>query len=123
MWVRASDEELARVYAPPLAAAHTRQNPRRRGRWEALLNFGEARSAWLPMRELSTSGALMDKKHAALTVGAPVECVLRLGHDDPPAEIRLPATVARADRDAVALRFRSYDNVTYTRLVNALYSA
>jgi hypothetical protein len=73
--------------------------------------------------ELSTSGALVAKKDAALTIGAPVECVLRCGHDDRAVELRLPATVARADRDAVALRFGSYDNETYTRLVNVLYNA
>ena len=123
MWIRASDEEMGRVYAPPLLVATARQNMRRQVLLDALLSFDSSRSALLPVRELSTSGALVDKKGAAFAIGAPVECVLRCGYDDRPVELRLPATVARADRDAVALQFGSYDNATYTRLVNVLYNA
>jgi hypothetical protein len=35
---------------------------------------------------------------------------------------RVPADVVRVDRDGVVLRFRRYDDRTYTALVNLLYS-
>jgi hypothetical protein len=49
--------------------------------------------------------------------------VLTLKEHDEYGLYCVPADVVRVDRDGVALRFRRYDDRTYTALVNFLYGS
>ena len=73
--------------------------------------------------DLSLSGARLEASKAGLSTGAPVEAVLTIKEQDEYGLHRVPADVVRVDRHGVALRFRRYDDRTYTALVNLLYSS
>lgn len=75
------------------------------------------------VRDLSLSGVRLEAARNGLSPGTPVEAVLTLKQHDEYELHRMPADVVRADRDGVALRFRRYDDRTYTALVNLLYNS
>lgn len=75
------------------------------------------------VRDLSLSGVRLEAARNGLSSGTPVEAVLTLKQHDEYGLHRVPADVVRADRDGVALRFRRYDDRTYTAPVNLLYNS
>lgn len=88
-----------------------------------LINHDFAYSNRWKICDLSLTGARLDSGRVGLSPGTPVEVVLTLREHDKYDMHRVPADVVRTDRDGVALRFRQYDDWTYTALVNLLYSS
>lgn len=66
---------------------------------------------------------MVEMRRDELLPGTPVEAVLALKRHGEYGLHCLPAEVVCTDRNGVALRFRNYDDLAYTALVNLLYSA
>jgi len=103
--------------------AEHRQSIRKIITLNIIVNHDLAYSKRWKVRDLSLSGARLETGREGLSPGTPVEAVLTLGENGEYGLHRVPADVVRADRDGVALRFRRYDDWTYTALVNMLYSS
>ncbi|OGI51370.1 MAG: hypothetical protein A3E57_00985 [Candidatus Muproteobacteria bacterium RIFCSPHIGHO2_12_FULL_60_33] len=103
--------------------AEQRQSIRKKIALNIIINHDLAYSKRWKTRDLSLSGARLEAGRDGLSPGTPVEAVLTLRGHDEYALHRVPADVVRADRDGVALRFRRYDDRTYTALVKLLYSS
>lgn len=88
-----------------------------------VINYALTYSKRWKLRDLSLGGAMVEVRGGELLPGTPVEAVLTLKKHDGYGLHRLPAEVVRTDRNGVGLRFRDYDDQTYTALVNFLYSA
>lgn len=102
--------------------AEQRHSIRRKISFNIVVNHDLAYSERWKVRDLSLSGARLEAA-SGLSPGTPVEAVLMLKAHDEYGLHRVPADVVRVDRDGVALRFRRYDDRTYTALVNLLYSS
>ena len=102
--------------------AEQRQSIRKKIALNIIVNHDLAYSKRWKIRDLSLSGARLEAESNGLAPGTPIETVLTLREHDEYDLHRVPADVVRADRDGVALRFRHYDDRTYTALVNLLYS-
>ena len=87
---------------------------------QVFIHYKSKRSAATKVRDLSTEGAFIEMAPKELPEGAHVETVLCYQLEDKPIEYRLPATVVRVTQEGVGLKFDSYDDETYTRLVNLL---
>lgn len=87
---------------------------------QVFINYDSKRAVATKVRDLSTEGAFIEMSPTELPEGAQVETVLRYYMDDKPIEYRLPASVVRVTSDGIGLKFDSYDDETYTRLVNLL---
>lgn len=103
--------------------AEQRHSIRRKVSLNIVVNHDLAYSERWKVRDLSLSGAGLEVARNGLSPGTPVEAVLTLKEQDGYGLHRVPADVVRVDRDGVALRFRRYDDRTYTALVNLLYSS
>ena len=101
--------------------AEQRHSIRKKIPLNIVINHDLAYSERWKVRDLSLSGARLEAADG-LSPGTPVEAVLTLKEHDGYGLHRVPADVVRVDRDGVALRFRRYDDRTYTALVNFLYS-
>ena len=101
--------------------AEQRHSIRRKISLNIVINHDLAYSERWKVRDLSLSGARLEAARNGLSPGTPVEAVLTLKEQDGYGLHRVPADVVRVDRDGVALRFRRYDDRTYTALVNFLY--
>jgi hypothetical protein len=99
-----------------------RHSVRRALTLEALLNHGMTYSVPWRVRDLSLTGAFVEIDAAHLPEGSYVEFVLRYNYEEKAIELRIPATVARIQKDGAALIFNAYDDDTYTRLTNLLYA-
>lgn len=117
---------LGRTLAPhPDSGAifQPRLSPRRRAALEAVVNYSMTYSEPWRIRELSLSGVFIERTGGRnLPLGAQVEFVLRYRYKGEPVELRMPARVVRLAKDGAALAFGRYDDETYTRLVNLLYT-
>ncbi len=102
--------------------AEQRQSIRKKISFNILINHDLTYSRRWKIRDLSLSGARLERDGEGFSPGTPVEAVLTLREHDEYDLHRLSADVVRADRDGMALRFRHYDDRTYTALVNLLYS-
>ena len=102
-----------------------RQSIRKKIALNIIINHDLAYSKHWKIRDLSLSGASLEAGRDGLSPGTPVEAVLTLReHDEYDYDQHhVPADVVRTDRGGVALRFRHYDNWTYTALVKLLYSS
>ncbi|MBI5782130.1 MAG: PilZ domain-containing protein [Gammaproteobacteria bacterium] len=98
-----------------------RQSIRKKIALNIIINHDLIYSKRWKVRDLSLSGARLETGKEGLSPGTPVEAVLTLRENGKYGWHRVPADVVRADRDGVALRFRRYDDRTYTALVNLLY--
>ena len=103
--------------------AEQRASIRKKISLDVLINHDLAYSKRWKVRDLSMSGAWVEKTGAELTPGTPIEAVLSLRERNEFILYRLPAEVVRRDGNGVALRFNRYDDRAYTALVNLLYSA
>ncbi|MHB1141090.1 MAG: PilZ domain-containing protein [Sulfuricaulis sp.] len=103
--------------------AEQRHSIRKKISLNIVVNHDLAYSERWKVRDLSLSGARLEAARNGLLPGTPVEAVLTLKEHDGYGLHRVPADVVRVDRDGVALRFRRYDDRTYTALVNFLYSS
>lgn len=103
--------------------AEQRQSIRKKIALDIIINHDFSYSKHWKIRDLSLSGASLETERVGLSPGTPVEAVLRLREHDEYDQHRVPADVVRADRGGVALRFRDYDDRTYTALVKLLYSS
>ncbi|BAV34282.1 hypothetical protein SCL_1991 [Sulfuricaulis limicola] len=103
--------------------AEQRQSIRKKISLNIVVNQDLVYSERWRVRDLSLSGARLEASREGLSPGVPVEAVLTLKEHDKYGLHRVPADVVRADRHGVALRFRRYDDRTYTALVNLLYSS
>ena len=103
--------------------AEQRSSIRKKISLNIVINYDLAYSKRWKVRDLSLGGAMVEMRRDELLPGTPVEAVLALKEHGEYGLHRLPAEVVRADRNGVALRFRSYDDKAYTALVNFLYSA
>lgn len=101
--------------------AEQRHSIRKNISLDIVVNHDLAGSEYWKVRDLSLSGARLEAAGDGLSPGTPVEAVLTLGEHDEYGRHRVPADVVRVDRNGVALRFRRYDDRTYTALVNFLY--
>jgi hypothetical protein len=102
--------------------AEQRHSIRKQISLNIVVNHDLACSERWKVRDLSLSGARLEAGRDGLSPGTPVEAVLTLKEHDEYESHRVPADVVRVGRDGVALRFRRYDDRTYTALVNFLYS-
>ncbi|MHB8534547.1 MAG: PilZ domain-containing protein [Sulfuricaulis sp.] len=100
-----------------------RKSIRKRTSVNILINSDLAYSKSWTVRDLSVDGALIEADRVDLPLGALVEAVLTFEVRRQRDLFRLPANVVRADRNAVALKFRDYDSRAYTALVNFLYAS
>ncbi len=103
--------------------AEQRQSIRKKIVFSIIINHDLAYSRHWKLRDLSLSGARLEAGRDSLATGTPVEAVLTLREQDEYVLHRVPGDVVRADRNGIALRFRHYDDRTYTALVNLLYSS
>lgn len=103
--------------------AEQRKSIRKKVVLNILINHDLAYPKRLKIRDLSLNGAMLEKDRDEITPGTPVEAVLTLREHDEYDLHRVPAYVVRSDRNGVALRFRHYEDRTYTALVNLLYSS
>lgn len=103
--------------------AEQRQSIRKKTALSIIVNHDLAYSRRWKIRDLSLSGARLETGRDGLAPGTPVEAVLALRGNSENDLYRVPADVVRTDGDGVALRFRHYDDWTYTALVNFLYSS
>lgn len=103
--------------------AEQRQSIRKKIAFNIIINHDLAYSKSWKVRDLSLSGARLEAGGDGLSPGTPVEAVLALREHDEYDLHRVPADVVRTDRSGVALRFRHYDDRTYTALVKLLYSS
>lgn len=100
-----------------------RQSIRKKVALDIIINHDFAYTKHWKIRDLSLSGASLEAERDGLSPGTPVEAVLTLREHDEYDQHRVPADVVRTDRGGVALRFRHYDDRTYTALVKLLYSS
>jgi hypothetical protein len=103
--------------------AEQRHSIRKKVSLNIVVNHDLAYSERWKVRDLSLSGARLEAATGDLSPGTPVEAVLTLKEHDEYDLHRVAADVVRVDRDGVVLRFRRYDDRTYTALVNLLYSS
>lgn len=103
--------------------AEQRQSIRKKIAFNIIINHDLAYSNSWKLCDLSLSGARLEAGRGGLSPGTPVEAVLTLREHDEYDLHRVPADVVRTDRGGVALRFRHYDDRTYTALVKLLYSS
>jgi hypothetical protein len=100
-----------------------RTSIRKRISLNVLINHDLAYSKRWKIRDLSLSGALLEISNEEFLPGTPIEAVILMKEHEQSDLYRLPAEVVRINREGLALRFGSYDNKTYTALVNLLYSS
>lgn len=87
---------------------------------QVFIHYESKRTPATKVRDLSTEGAFIEMSPEELPEGAHVETVLCFQMEGKPVEYRLSARVVRVTDDGVGLKFDSYDDETYTRLVNLL---
>lgn len=100
-----------------------RQSIRKKISLNILVNHDLAYPGRWKISDLSLSGARLEAGKDRISPGTPIEAVFTLKQRDEYDFHRVPADVVRVDGNGVAVRFRNYDDRTYTALVNLLYSA
>ena len=87
-----------------------------------LVNFGSTYAIASNIRDISLAGVFVEMDTTGARPGDPVEVVIAFGYQGRQIEHRIPALIARIQDAGVGLKFDSYDNRTYTDLVNFLYT-
>ena len=88
-----------------------------------LVNLGSTYAIASNIRDISLAGVFVEMDTAGARTGDTVEVVIAFGYQGRQIEHRIPALIARIQDSGVGLKFDSYDNRTYTDLVNFLYTA
>ena len=102
---------------------HERESIRRSVPCSILVNFGATYAIASNILDISLSGAYVELVASGLQLGDAVEVVLGFSYQAKQIELRIPATIVRLQSGGVGLKFVTYDNHTYTDLVNLLYAA
>ena len=87
-----------------------------------LVNFGNTYILASNIRDISLAGAFVEMDTTGARAGDTIEVVIAFGYQGRQIEHRIPAQIARIQDAGVGLKFDSYDNRTYTDLVNFLYT-
>ena len=87
-----------------------------------LINFGTTYAIASNIRDISLAGVFVEMDTTGVRTGDTVEVVIAFGYQGRQIEHRIPALIARIQGAGVGLKFDSYDNRTYTDLVNFLYT-
>lgn len=74
------------------------------------------------IRDISLAGVFVDMDITGVRTGDTVEVIIAFTYQGRQIEHRIPSLVARIQDTGIGLRFDSYDNRTYTDLVNFLYT-
>lgn len=102
---------------------HARVSIRRAIPCTILVNFGTTYAIASNILDISLTGAYIDLDAAGAQLEDAVEVVISFAYQGKQIEHRIPATIVRLQSEGVGLKFKDYDNQTYTDLVNLLYAA
>lgn len=74
------------------------------------------------IRDISLAGVFVEMDITGVRTGDTVEVIIAFAYQGRQIEHRIPSLVARIQDTGIGLKFDSYDNRTYTDLVNFLYT-
>ena len=87
-----------------------------------LVKAGSAFVIARKIHDISMVGAFVEMDTTDLAVGDIVEVVIGASYNQRQIEHQISAEIVRIEAGGVGIRFRAYDNRTYTDLVNFLYA-
>lgn len=87
-----------------------------------LVKAGSAFVIASKIHDISMAGAFVDMDTTDLAVGDLVEVIIGVSYNQRQIDHQLSAEIVRIETEGVGIRFRTYDNRTYTDLVNFLYA-
>ena len=107
----------------PITSLRERESIRKAIPCTILVNFGTTYAIASNILDISLTGAYVALDAAGAQLGDAVEVVLSFEYQGKQIEHRIPSTIARLQSTGVGLKFGTYENQTYTDLVNLLYAA